>query len=184
MGPRSMMSVAVPLSVAFAAACFSASAVAAPPVKGSLRGGGTGQLDYTVKIESKLFGDAQETRKIRSGETDDFSWKSVPPDGAVAMPDGCPQADSLPRDENGAMVRQTQVRLAPAIDSRGIAKVQMSFQASAPQGTRNVTAGGKSLQCPNPVIVSQVKWLSMPVNGGAKTVTMSDGTKVTVSIKR
>jgi hypothetical protein len=183
MGPRSMMSLAVPLSVAFAAACFSAGATAAPPVKGSLKGGGTGQLDYTVKIESTLYGNAQETRKIRSGETDDFSWKSVPPEGAVAIPDGCPQDDSVPRDANGAMVRQTQVRLAPSVD-KGVAKVQLSFQAAAPQGTRDVTAGGKSLQCPNPVIVSQVTWLSIPVNGGAKTITMSDGTKITVSIQR
>ncbi|KDB07341.1 hypothetical protein LIG30_3250 [Burkholderia sp. lig30] len=178
------MSVAASLSVALAAACVSVSVVAAPPIKGSLKGGTTGQLEYTVKVESKMFGDAQETRKIRPGETDDFNWKSVPPDGAVAMPDACPKADMLPRDANGAMVRQTQVRLAPSIDGKGVANVQMHFQAAAPNGTRSVTVDGKPLQCPNPVTLSQVKWLTIPANGGARSVTLSDGTKVTVSIKR
>lgn len=183
MSPRSM-SVAASLSVALAAACVSASVSAAPPVKGSLKGGGTGQLEYTVKIDSKQFGNAQETRKIRSGETDDFNWKSVPPGGAVAMPDGCPDVEMLPRDANGAMVRQTQVRLAPSIDAKGIANVQMSFQAAAPKGTRSVAVGDKTLQCPDVVKVSQVKWLTIPSNGGLKSVTLSDGTKVSVSIKR
>ncbi|MGS0892140.1 DUF6013 family protein [Burkholderia stagnalis] len=182
MSQRSL-SVAAAWSVVFAAACASASVFAAPPIKGSLKGGGTGQLDYTVKVESKAFGNAQETRKIRSGETDDFNWKSVPPGGAVAMPNGCPGADGLPRDENGAMVRQTQVRLAPSVDAKGTANVQISFQAAAPKGTRGVTAGGKSLQCPDVVSVSQVKWVSIPTNGGSKTLALSDGTKVTVSIK-
>jgi len=183
MGQRSMSAVAS-LSVALAAAGLSASVSAAPPIKGSLKGGTTGQLEYTVKVESKLFGNTQETRKIRSGETDDFNWKSVPPDGAVAMPDACPKADMLPRDANGAMVRQTQVRLAPSIDAKGIANVQMSFQAAAPQGTRSVTVDGKALQCPNAVTVSQVKWLTISSNGGSKTISLSDGTKVTVSIKQ
>ncbi|MPV61306.1 hypothetical protein CFB46_13305 [Burkholderia sp. HI2761] len=182
MSQRSL-SVAASWSVVFAAACVSASVFAAPPVKGSLKGGGTGQLEYTVKVDSKTFGNTQETRKIRSGETDDFNWKSVPPSGAVAMPDGCPNAGNLPRDANGAMVRQTQVRLAPSVDAKGVANVQLSFQAAAPKGTRSVTAGGKSLQCPDVVSVSQVKWVSVPTNGGSKSVTMSDGTKVTVSIK-
>ncbi|KVM67846.1 hypothetical protein WJ60_13000 [Burkholderia ubonensis] len=183
MSQRSV-SVAATWSVAIAAACVSASVFAAPPVKGSLKGGGTGQLEYTVKVDSKTFGNTQETRKIRSGETDDFNWKSVPPDGAVAMPDECPNSANLPRDANGAMVRQTQVRLAPSIDAKGMANVQMSFQAAAPKGTRSVTVGGKSLLCPNVVSVSQVKWLTISSNGGSKTVTMSDGTKVAVSIKR
>ncbi|KVE21607.1 hypothetical protein WI93_23535 [Burkholderia vietnamiensis] len=176
-------SAAASWSAVFAAACVSASVFAAPPVKGSLTGGGTGQLEYTVKVDSKTFGNTQETRKIRSGETDDFNWKSVPPGGAIAMPNGCPNADNLPRDANGAMVRQTQVRLAPSVDAKGIANVQLSFQAAAPKGTRNVSAGGKSLQCPDVVSVSQVKWVSIPTNGGSKSVTLSDGTKITVSIK-
>jgi hypothetical protein len=169
---------------AFAAAVFlSSTACAAPPIKASLLGGNDGQLQYTVKVESKLYGNAQETRKIRSGETDDFNWKSVPPSGAVPIPDGCPLSDSLPRDANGAMVRQTQVRVAPSVDTKGVANVQLSFQASAPQGRQAVTVGGKTLQCPKDVTVSQVKRISIPT-GGAKTLAMSDGTRVTVSIKR
>ncbi|AOJ01958.1 hypothetical protein WS70_09070 [Burkholderia mayonis] len=156
---------------------------AAPPIKASVLGGNDGQLQYTVKVDSRQFGSMQETRKIRSGETDDFNWKSVPPSGAVPMPDACPNADNLPRDANGAMVRQTQVRLAPSVDSKGMANVQLSFQASAPNGTKKVAAGGKTLQCPNVVSVSQVKWLSIST-GGSKSITMRDGSKVTVSIKR
>ncbi|WP_323118704.1 DUF6013 family protein [Burkholderia alba] len=183
MGQRNT-SVAASWAAAAAAVLLSTGAHAAPPIKASLLGGNDGQLQYTVKVDSKQFGNAQETRKIRSGETDDFNWKSVPPSGAVPMPDGCPRADSLPRDENGAMVRQTQVRLAPSVDSKGVANVQMSFQASVPNGKKSVTVGGKTLQCPNDVTVSQVKWLSISTSGGSKTATMSDGTKVTVSIKR
>lgn len=167
-----------------AAALLSAFAAhAAPPIKGSVLGGNDGQLQYTVKVDSKQFGTMQETRKIRSGETDDYNWKSVPPSGAVPMLDACPNADTLPRDANGAMVRQAQVRLAPAVDSKGVANVQLSFQASAPSGTKKVTVNGKALQCPNVVAVSQVKWLSIPT-GGSKSITMRDGTKITVSIKR
>ncbi|KVE25137.1 hypothetical protein WS67_19340 [Burkholderia singularis] len=168
-----------------AAALLSMSAAhAAPPIKASILGGNDGQLRYTVKVESKQFGTMQETRKIRSGETDDFNWKSVPPGGAAPMPDACPNAAALPRDANGAMVRQTQVRLAPSVDDKGIANVQISFQASAPGGAKAVTAGGKALQCPNVVTVSQVKWISIPTAGGSKSMTLSDGTKVTVSVKR
>lgn len=183
MGQRSL-SVVASWSVAFAAMCVSLSTAAAPPVKGSLKGGGTGQFDYTVKVDSKQFGNAQETRKIRSGETDDFNWKSVPPAGAVAMPDACPEADMLPRDANGAMVRQTQVRLAPSIDAKGVANVQISFQDAAPNGTQSVSVGGKTMQCPKVVKVSQVKWLTIQSNGGSKSFTLSDGTRVSVSIKR
>ena len=64
MSQRSL-SVAASWSVVFAAACVSASVFAAPPVKGSLKGGGTGQLEYTVKVDSKTYGNTQETRKIR-----------------------------------------------------------------------------------------------------------------------
>ncbi|MEK6314535.1 MULTISPECIES: DUF6013 family protein [Burkholderia] len=170
-------------AVAFAAALASSAANAAPPIKGSASGGNDGQLQYTVKVDSKRFGASEETRKIRSGETDDFNWKSVPPSGAVAMPDGCPDADSLPRDANGAMVRQTQVRLAPSVDAKDMATVQISFQASAPDGTTSVSADGKTLQCPKPVTVSEVKRVSLSTRGGAKTIAMSDGTRVTVSIQ-
>ncbi len=184
MGQRVTTVIAATGSAVLAAAFLSAPACAAPPINASLLGGNDGQLQYTVKVDSKLFGNTQETRKLRSGETDDFNWKSVPPSGAVPVPDGCPQSDSLPRDANGAMVRQTQVRVAPSVDSKGVANVQLSFQASAPQGRKAVTVGGKALQCPKAVTVSQVKWVSIPTGGGSKTLTMSDGTRVTVSIKR
>ncbi|MCM2493085.1 DUF6013 family protein [Burkholderia glumae] len=166
---------------ALAAALSGTSALAAPPVKTSA-GGNDGQFQYTVKVDSKRYGASQETRKIRSGEIDDFNWKSVPPSGAVAMPDGCPDADSAPRDANGAMVRQTQVRLAPAVDAKGVATVQVSFQASAPDGTASVTTGGKTLQCPKAVTVSEVRRVSIPIKGGAKTLVLRDGTRVTISI--
>ena len=98
------------------------------------------------------------------------------------MPDGCPNADNLPRDENGAMVRQTQGSRRRS--TRRGSPTQLSFHGRAERHARNVTAGGKSLQCPDVVSVSQVKWVSIPTNGGSKSVTMSDGSKVTVSIKR
>lgn len=82
------------------------------------------------------------------------------------------------------MVRQTQVRLAPSIDAKGVANVQISFQAAAPNGTQSVSVGGKTMQCPKVVKVSQVKWLTIQSNGGSKSFTLSDGTRVSVSIKR
>lgn len=183
MGQRNM-SAAVSSFAAAAAVLLSTAAFAAPPINVSLTGGNDGLLQYTVKVDSKLFGSGQQTRQIRSGETDDFTWKSVPPSGAVPMANACPRADSAPRDANGAMVRQAQVRVAPSVNSKGIANVQLSFQASAPNGTKAVTVGGNTLQCPNAVTVSQVKWLSLATNGDSKSVMMGDGTKVTLSIKR
>jgi hypothetical protein len=179
----SLRNPSVAVCLAALAAVASTAAQAAPPVEGSNSGGNDGQLPYTVKVESKRFGAAQETRKIRSGETDDFNWKSVPPSGPVAMPDGCPGSESAPRDANGAMVRQTQVRLAPSVDAKGMATVQISFQASAPDGSAPVSAGGKTLQCPKVLTVSEVKRVSISAKGGVKTVAMRDGTHVTVSIQ-
>ncbi|MBI0328359.1 DUF6013 family protein [Burkholderia plantarii] len=176
-------SVAVCLAALAAALAGTPPALAAPPIKASASGGNDGQLQYTVKVDSKRYGTSQETRKIRSGETDDFNWKSVPPSGAVAMPDGCPDADSMPRDANGAMVRQTQVRLAPSVDAKGVATVQVSFQASAPDGTTPVMAAGRTLQCPKAVTVSEVRRVSIPTRGGAKTLALRDGTHVTISIQ-
>ena len=66
---------------------------------------------YTVKVTSKQFGNSQETRQIRSGQMDDYTWKTVPPGGPVPGTDQCPNYASLPLDANGAMIRQTQVRL-------------------------------------------------------------------------
>ncbi len=174
-----------PAPAAVAAAILLAvgpAAHATPAVAGSASGGNDGQLAYTVKVESAHFGAAGETRRIRSGETDDFNWKSVPPGGAVAMPDGCPDADSAPRDANGAMVRQTQVRLAPSVDAKGVATVQISFQASTPDGTASVSVGGKTLQCPKARVLSEVRHVSLAAKGGVKTLALRDGTRVTVSI--
>ncbi len=45
-----------------------------------------GPIRYTVRVTSKQFGNSQETRTIRSGQSDDFTWKTVPPGGAVPTP--------------------------------------------------------------------------------------------------
>jgi chitodextrinase len=82
------------------------------------------------------------------------------------------------------MIRQTQIRFAPVVSSDGTATVQMSFQAQTPHGVKTVTSGGKTLNCPNDVTVSQIVRFTMPVNGSAKTLTLNDGTEVTVSARR
>jgi hypothetical protein len=143
-----------------------------------------GPIRYTVKVTSKEFGNVQETRTIRSGESDDFTWKTVPPGGAVAATDQCPDYTSYPLDSNGAVLRQTQIRFAPVVANDGTATVQLSFQALAPHGTKNVTSAGKTFKCPNDVRLSQIVRFSMPTNGSAKTLTLSDGTQVVVSAKR
>ncbi|WP_258029548.1 DUF6013 family protein, partial [Burkholderia pseudomallei] len=110
-----------------AAALLSAFAAhAAPPIQGSVLGGNDGQLQYTVKVDSKQFGTMPETRKIRSGATDAYNWKSVPPSGAVPMPDAFPNADTLPRPANRAMLRQAQVRPDAAALHQGFLKVPLS----------------------------------------------------------
>ncbi len=119
-------------AVAFAAALASSAANAAPPIKGSASGGNDGQLQYTVKVDSKRFGASEETRKIRSGETDDFNWKSVPPSGAVAMPDGCPDADSLPRDANGAMVDRPRCGSRPRSTPRAWPRCRSASRPARP----------------------------------------------------
>jgi hypothetical protein len=60
----------------------------------------------------------------------------------------------------------------------------MSFQAQTPHGTRTVTNAGKTLTCPNQVKVSQILRFSMPTNGSTKTLSLSDGTQVSVTAKR
>jgi hypothetical protein len=47
-----------------------------------------------------------------------------------------------------------------------------------------VTSAGKTFKCPNDVRLSQIVRFSMPTNGSAKTLTLSDGTQVVVSAKR
>lgn len=157
---------------------------AAPPIKVTSKAATDGPIRYTVKVASKQFGNAQETRTLRSGDTDDFTWRTTPPGGAVATPQGCPDYASLPLDANGAMVRQTQVRLAPIVAGDGTATVQVSFRAQTPHGTQSVSNNGSALTCPAVIAHSEVTRLTMSTNGTAKTLTLSDGTQITISAQR
>lgn len=159
-------------------------AFAATPITVTSKAATDGPIRYTVRVASKAFGDAQETRTLRSGDTDDFTWRTTPPGGAVATPQGCPDYASLPLDANGAMVRQTQVRLAPIVASNGTATVQVSFRAQAPHGTQSVSSNGATITCPAVVAHSEVAHLTMPTNGTAKTLKLSDGTQITISAQR
>src|ERR1700761_3595971 len=180
----SAVSVAASLACALAPGMFVPPARAATPITVTSQSALDGPIRYTVRVTSKQFGNSQETRTIRSGESDDFTWKTVPPDGPVAATDTCPNYASLPVDANGAMIRQTQIRFAPVVAADGTASVQLSFQAQTPRGTKTVTSDGKSIKCPNDISVSQIVRFSMPVNGSTKTLTLSDGTEVAVTAKR
>ncbi|TDY52896.1 hypothetical protein BX592_104181 [Paraburkholderia rhizosphaerae] len=177
---------AVPVAASFvcALAALPAASFAATPITVTSKAATDGPIRYTVKVTSKQFGNAQETRTIRSGETDDFTWKTVPPGGAVPATSECPSYASLPIDSNGAMIRQTQIRFAPVVAKDGMATVQMNFQAQTPHGTKDVTSAGKTIKCPNYTAVSQVVRFTMPTNGSTKTITLSDGSQVAVSAKR
>jgi hypothetical protein len=179
-----LSAVSVVASLACAAALLAPAAHAATPITVTSQSALDGPIRYTVRVTSKQFGNSQETRTIRSGESDDFTWKTVPPGGAVPATDACPNYASLPLDANGAMIRQTQIRFAPVVAADGTATVQMSFQAQTPRGVKTVTSGGKSIKCPNDVRVSQILRFTMPVNGSTKTLTLNDGTEVAVSAKR
>ncbi|MBB5460913.1 DUF6013 family protein [Paraburkholderia sp. Cpub6] len=170
--------------VASLACALVPAARAATPITVTNKAALDGPIRYTVRVTSKQFGNSQETRTIRSGESDDFTWKTVPPGGPVAATDACPDYASLPVDENGAMIRQTQIRFAPVVSSDGTAAVQLSFQAQTPHGVKTVTSGGKTLKCPNDVRVSQIVRFTMPVNGTTKTLTLTDGTQIAVTAKR
>ena len=159
-------------------------ALAATPITVTSQAAPDGPIRYTVKVTSKQFGNSQETRTIRSGESDDFTWKTVPPGGPVAATTDCPDYASLPVDSNGAMIRQTQIRFAPVVASDGTATVQLSFQAQTPHGTKAVTNAGKTLTCPNAMSVSQVLRFTMPTNGTTKTLTLTDGSQVAVTARR
>ena len=180
----SAVSVVAFLASALAPGMLVPVAHAATPITVTSQAALDGPIRYTVRVTSKQFGNSQETRTIRSGESDDFTWKTVPPGGPVAGTDACPNYASLPLDANGAMIRQTQIRFAPVVSSDGTANVQMSFQAQTPHGVKTVTSGGKTLKCPNDVTMSQIVRFTMPVNGSSKTLTLNDGTEVTVSAKR
>ncbi|MBC8730052.1 DUF6013 family protein [Paraburkholderia sp. UCT2] len=170
--------------VASLACALVPAARAATPITVTNKAALDGPIRYTVRVTSKQFGNSQETRTIRSGESDDFTWKTVPPGGPVAATDACPDYASLPVDENGAMIRQTQIRFAPVVSSDGTAAVQLSFQAQTPHGVKTVTSGGKTLKCPNDMRVSQIVRFTMPVNGTTKTLTLTDGTEIAVTAKR
>lgn len=159
-------------------------AQAAPPIKITSQAATDGPIRYTVKVTSKQFGNAQDTRTIRSGQSDDYTWKMTPPGGPVAAPEQCPDYSSLALDANGAMIRQIQVRIAPVVANDGTADVQLSFQAQTPHGTKAVTKAGKVLKCPNAATVSQVTHFTMPTNGSTKTLTLADGTQIAVSARR
>ena len=159
-------------------------AQAAPPITVTSKTPADGPIKYTVKVASKTYGNAQDTRTIRSGQTDDYTWKTTPPGGSETASDRCPDYASLSLDANGAVQRQMRIRLAPTVASDGTATVQMSVQASTPHGKRSVKASGKTLQCPGVAVLSQVLRFTMPTNGTSKTVTLSDGSQVTVSAQR
>jgi hypothetical protein len=182
------MSLRFKLSAVSVVACFGCAllpaAYAATPITVTSQAALDGPIRYTVRVTSKQFGNSQETRTIRSGESDDFTWKTVPPGGPVPGSDACPNYSSLPLDSNGAMIRQIQIRFAPVVSRDGTANVQLSFQAQTPHGLKTVTSGGKTLKCPNDVRMSQIVRFTMPVNGSTRTLTLSDGTEVAVSAKR
>ena len=73
-------------------------AFAATPSTVTSKAATDGPIRYTVRVASKQFGNAQETRTLRSGDTDDFTWRTTPPGGAVATPQGCPDYATLPLD--------------------------------------------------------------------------------------
>ncbi|CAN7356034.1 DUF6013 family protein [Trinickia sp. LjRoot230] len=175
------------VALAYVAACslgaLGAAAYAAPPITVTSKTAADGPIKYTVKVASKSFGNVQETRTIRSGQSDDFNWKTVPPGGAVPMPEHCPNSSGLAVDVNGAAMRSISVRLAPIVAPDGTATVQLSVQAAAPKAKASAKAAGKA-QCPQMVTVSQVLRFTMPTTGSAKTVSLSDGSKVTVSAQR
>ncbi|RDK03786.1 DUF6013 family protein [Paraburkholderia lacunae] len=180
----SAVSVVASLACALAPGMLVPVAHAATPITVTSQAAPDGPIRYTVRVTSKQFGNSQETRTIRSGESDDFTWKTVPPGGPVPASDTCPNYATLPVDANGAMIRQTQIRFAPVVAGDGTATVQLSFQAQTPHGVKTVTSGGKTLKCPNDVRLSQILRFTMPTNGSTRTLTLTDGTQVAVTAKR
>ncbi len=170
--------------VACTAGGFAVLAQAAPPITVTSKTPADGPIKYTVKVVSKTYGNAQETRTIRSGQTDDYTWKTLPPGGAVTAAEHCPNYASLSLDANGTVQRQMRIRVAPTVAEDGTANVQLSVQASAPHGKTSVKAGGKTLQCPGVSTLSQIVRFTMPTNGHPKTITLSDGSQVTISAQR
>jgi hypothetical protein len=156
---------------------------ATPGIKVMSEVANDGPIKYTVKMASKTWGNEQETRTIRSGQTDDFTWQSKPAGAAQNVPDACPDVASI-RNASGVMVRQVKIRFAAVIANSGDADVQLNFQGHAPRPATAVTVGGKKLQCPSDNLFSQMVHFTMPTGGTEKTVTLSDGTRLTVSASR
>jgi hypothetical protein len=171
--------------VAALALCAVLTAHATPGIKVLSEAPNDGPIKYTVQMTSKTYGDEHETRTIRSGQTDDFTWQGSAPSGAQAVADACPDSASVPKSADGAAVRQVQIRFAPVIGDNGAANVQISFRAYAPTGMNKVTVNGKSLQCPTDKRFSQIVRFNMATaTGSKKTVTLDDGTQLTVTASR
>ena len=166
------------------AGALAAPAQAAPPITITSKTAPDGPIKYSVKIASKTYGNAQDTRTISSGQTDDFTWKTIPPGSTVTASDQCPNYDSLSLDANGVVQREMRIRLAPTVAADGTATVQMSVLASAPRGKTAAKVQGKTLQCPSVATLNQVVRFTMPTNGTAKTIDLSDGSQVTISAQR
>lgn len=139
------------------------------------------RVKYTVKIASKVYGNAQQTRIIRSGQTDDYTWRTAASGAPASVPPRCPNASRVPVDANGKPVRQIQLRVAPIVDQHNVANLQLYFSGRTVQGTTNAMADGKRLVCPKDVSFSQIAHLSLPINGKTKTVALSDGTQISLS---
>jgi hypothetical protein len=142
------------------------------------------KIAYTVKVSSKVYGNSQATRQIASGQTDDYTWKTTPPGGAAALPSQCAAGHDWPVDENGALLRQTRVRLAPVVDTN-TANIQLSFDALTPQpsATKQGATSADPGQCPAVSSSSEVVRFELPLNNKPKTITLKDGTQVTISAK-
>ncbi|WP_237070277.1 MULTISPECIES: DUF6013 family protein [Mycetohabitans] len=138
------------------------------------------RVKYTVKVTSKTYGNAEQTRIVRSGQIDDYTWRMPAPGAPASVPPRCPGASGVPVDATGAPIRQIQLRLAPIVKNH-MASLQLYFSGRAVQGTSTVTVDGKPLACPKTVSFSQVTRLSLPINGKTKTLTLSDGTQLSLS---
>ncbi|PPB84113.1 MULTISPECIES: DUF6013 family protein [Mycetohabitans] len=138
------------------------------------------QVKYTVKVTSKTYGNAQQTRVVRSGQTDDYTWRMPAPGAPASVPRRCPGASGVPVDAAGAPIRQIQLRLAPVVENH-VASLQLYFSGHTVQGMSTVTVNGKPLACPKTVSFTQVTRLSLPINGKTKTLTLSDGTQLSLS---
>ncbi|MCF2133617.1 MULTISPECIES: DUF6013 family protein [Mycetohabitans] len=138
------------------------------------------RVKYTVKVTSKTYGNAEQTRIVRSGQTDDYTWRMPAPGAPPSVPPRCPGASGVPVDATGTPIRQIQLRLAPIVENH-VANLQLYFNGRAVQGTSTVMVDGKPLACPKTVLFTQVTRLSLPINGKTKTLTLSDGTRLSLS---